>query len=108
MATGLGFDGNGNGATTDSGLAGELGTQTAPGNSGDVPSFDTYVGVTDGTLGGAGWRGDALHLVILATDVCAISPFDFAEGIPADVAGTSRCRSSPAPRPSPAPTGAAS
>ncbi|MBU0718610.1 MAG: hypothetical protein KJ749_10210, partial [Planctomycetes bacterium] len=88
VATGLGFDGDGNGANTDSGMAGAIGTQTAPGTSGDVPSFDTYVGVTDGTLGGVGFRGGALHLVILATDICPISPFDYAEGIPATIAGT--------------------
>ena len=88
LATGLGLDGNGNGSKNDSGLAGETGTQIDPGDSGDVPAFDTYVGTTDGTLGGAGWRSDALHLVVLATDICPISPFDEAEGIPATINGT--------------------
>src|SRR5262245_28737655 len=40
-ATGAGFDGNGDGDRTDSGPATLVGTQTNPGNSGDVPPFGT-------------------------------------------------------------------
>ncbi|MCC6508858.1 MAG: putative Ig domain-containing protein, partial [Pirellulaceae bacterium] len=39
VATGLGFDGNNDGNALESGLAGMLRTQTAPGDSGDVPPF---------------------------------------------------------------------
>jgi len=87
-ATGLGFDGDGNGSTLDSGPAGDPLTQTNPGTSGDVPPWSSHVGVTSGSLGGVGFRPDALHLVLLATDVCAVSAFDFASGIPATVSGT--------------------
>jgi hypothetical protein len=87
IATGLGFDGDGNGSSNDSGPAGALTTQTSPGNSGDVPAFSTYVGVSDGSLGGAGWRPGALHLIILATDICTVAPFNGTPGIPATVTG---------------------
>ena len=85
LGTGLGFDGNGNGNTTDSGAAGALGTQTAPGTSGDVPAFSTNVLPTSGTLGGAGWRAGALHIVILATDICPISAHPVGAPIPATI-----------------------
>lgn len=88
VATGVGFDGNGNASTLDSGPAGAFATQTAPGVSGDVPDFASYVGVTDGGLGGVGWRNASLRIVILATDVCPIATFDFALGIPALINGT--------------------
>ncbi len=39
VATGLGFDGNGDGSMLESGLAGMIRTQTNPGPSGDVPPF---------------------------------------------------------------------
>ncbi len=39
VATGAGFDGNGDGSPLESGPAGMLNTQIAPGNSGDVPPF---------------------------------------------------------------------
>ncbi len=88
LATGAGFDGNGDGDTTDSGDAGALATQTAPGTSGDVPAFSPLAGgvVSSGTLGGAGWRSGALHIVILATDTCSVSPFPVG-GIPATITG---------------------
>src|SRR5207247_397238 len=43
LATGNGFDGNGNANSTDSGAAGALSTQTNPGASGDVPAFSSNV-----------------------------------------------------------------
>ena len=88
VATGAGFDGNGDGDTTDSGDAGAPATQTTPGTSGDVLAFSPLAGgvVSSGTLGGAGWRSGALHLVILATDVCSVSPFPVG-GIPATITG---------------------
>ena len=86
VATGVGFDGNGDGTTSNSGPAGAVSTQTDPGISGDVPAFDSYVGVADGTLGGAGWREGSLHLVLLATDVCPVVAFEEAPGgIPSTV-----------------------
>ena len=74
VASGVGFDGNGDGDTEDSGDAGETSTQTSPGTSGDVPSFDTNVLPASGTQGGVGWREDAQKIVIVATDVCPVSP----------------------------------
>jgi len=87
IATGVGFDGNGDGDTVDSGPAGALATQTAPGASGDVPAFSSYVGTGTGGLGGVGWRPGSLRLVLLATDICPVSTFTSPE-IPADIVGT--------------------
>ena len=88
MATGAGFDGDGNGSTLDSGPAGDATTQTSPGDSGDVPAFSSNVASASGTLGGAGWRSGALHLTILATDVSSVSPFPAGSPIPATITGT--------------------
>ncbi|MCA9268958.1 MAG: carboxypeptidase regulatory-like domain-containing protein, partial [Planctomycetales bacterium] len=75
MVTGAGFDGNNNGSVLDSGVAGQASTQVNPGNSGDVPSFASFVadlaaGVlpSSGTIGGAGFRSGALPIIITATD----------------------------------------
>jgi hypothetical protein len=87
LATGLGFDGDGNGSSLDSGPAGARGTQVNPGSSGDVPPFSSYVGSSDGNLGGAGWRPGALHIVLLATDICPIAAFP-GPSIPSTVTGT--------------------
>jgi hypothetical protein len=87
LATGNGFDGDGDGSTTGSGVAGSLSSQTSPGNTGDVPAFSTNILPTSGTLGGAGWRTDAQKIVIIATDVCSVTSFDPASGIPAEVTG---------------------
>lgn len=86
-ATGSGFDGNLNGSTLDSGPAGSLAAQTDGNNSGDVPPFSSHVGVTDGSLGGVGWRPDAMHICILATDVVPVAAFLRADGIPASIGG---------------------
>ena len=88
VATGAGFDGDGNGSTLDSGPAGDATTQTSPGDSGDVPAFSSNVAPASGTLGGAGWRSGALHLTILATDVSSVSPFPAGSPIPATITGT--------------------
>ncbi|MEW5979973.1 MAG: hypothetical protein AB1898_29605 [Acidobacteriota bacterium] len=88
VATGLGFDGDGNGSVLDSGPAGALATQTTPGNSGDVPSFSSNVLPTSGALGGVGFRSGALHLVILATDVCSVASFPAGFPIPATITGS--------------------
>jgi Ca2+-binding RTX toxin-like protein len=79
VATGLGFDGNGDGDTLDSGLAGLISTQTMPTAGGDVPAFASFL--PDGTAapagpvlapsgnnGGVGFRDDSRRLVLLATD----------------------------------------
>ena len=87
VATGLGFDGDGNGSRLDSGVAGLETTQTNPGTSGDVPPFSSNVAPTSGTLGGVGWRSDALHLVILATDICPVSAFPAGAAIPTTILG---------------------
>lgn len=75
LVTGLGFDGNNNGTTSDSGAAGLAATQTAPGASGDVPSFSSFTAdpanhvlPADGNVGGGGFRNGALPIVLLATD----------------------------------------
>ena len=93
VATGVGFDGDGDGLTTGVGglqVAGAPATQTAPDDSGDVPAFATLDPgvISSGTVGGAGFRSDALRLVILATDICSISAFDPAGPIPATIIGT--------------------
>lgn len=75
VATGKGFDGDGNGSTLDSGVAGAVGTQTSPGSSGDVPAFASNTAPASGSLGGVGFRSGALHIVIIATDVCPVAPF---------------------------------
>jgi hypothetical protein len=87
LATGNGFDGDGDGSTTGSGDAGSISSQTSPGISGDVPAFSTNILPTSGALGGAGWRTDAQKIVIIATDVCSVTSFDPASGIPAEVTG---------------------
>ncbi len=86
IATGQGLDGDGNGSKLDSGNAGETGTQTSPGDSGDVPPFSSNTLPTSGSLGGVGWRATAFKIVILATDVCSVVSFasdppDTIEGI---------------------------
>ncbi len=88
VATGAGFDGNGNGSMLDSGPAGATSTQTNPGGSGDVPPFSSNVAAASGSLGGAGFRNGALRLVILATDICSVAPYNSALGIPATISAT--------------------
>ena len=75
LATGAGFDGNGNGSMLDSGAAGNASTVLSPGTSGDIPPFSSNVGLTSGSLGGMGWRPDAEHIVILATDTAPVASF---------------------------------
>ena len=82
LATGAGFDGNGNGSSLDSGSAGALATQETPGTSGDVPPFSSNVATTSGTLGGIGWRPGALHIVIIATDTSPAAAFPAGAAIP--------------------------
>jgi hypothetical protein len=92
VATGSGFDGDGDGATTGiSGAqpAGNLSTQTSPDTSGDVPAFSTLVpGVPhSGGIGGVGFRPSSLRLVILATDTCPVAPFA-PPAVPSTITGT--------------------
>lgn len=88
VATGAGFDGDGNGSNLNSGNAGTPATQTSPGDSGDVPPFSSNTATTSGTLGGVGWRDGALHLVILATDISSVAAFPAGAPIPATIVGT--------------------
>lgn len=80
VATGLGYDKNGDGDMTADGsrLAGAITTQTTiDGYVGDVPPFsslDPSV-ISSGSVGGAGWRADAQKIVILATDICSSGNF---------------------------------
>jgi len=87
IATGSGFDGDGNGSSLNSGAAGVAQTQTAPGNSGDVPPFSSNVAPTSGSLGGVGFRQGALHLVISAGDICPVAPFAAGQPVPPTLAG---------------------
>ena len=92
VATGRGFDGDGNGTTTGEGggqPAGVLATQQAPDGSGDVPAFSSLAStvVRSGSVGGVGFRPDALHLVILATDQCSVAAFDPGAPIPDQLSG---------------------
>ena len=75
VVTGRGFDGNNNGSVLDSGPAGLANTQLNPGDSGDVPSFASFVAdpanavmAAAGNIGGAGFRNGALPIILLATD----------------------------------------
>lgn len=75
VVTGAGFDGNDNGSLLDSGAAGLVATQLAPGASGDVPPFASFAVDPSGTvlpaagnLGGAGFRAGALPILLTATD----------------------------------------
>jgi fibro-slime domain-containing protein/RHS repeat-associated protein len=86
-ASGAGFDGNGDGDTTDNGTAADFDVQgwigssngLPDGSSGDVPAFATYQPDTsdmtnnpmlpaEGTIGGMGFRTGALPIIISATD----------------------------------------
>ena len=76
VALGLGFDGNDDGDTSDSGLAGLASTQISPGFSGDVPAFSSFtkdlpnnVLLPSGSLGGVGFRNGALPIILVATDI---------------------------------------
>ena len=86
IATGVGFDADGDGSTLTDGNAGEDTPQTGTGAR-DVPEFSSYVGQSSGALGGVGWREDAQKIVLLATDVCNISAFDSADGIADEITG---------------------
>lgn len=86
-ATGLGFDGNGNGSLVDGGVAGSVSSMVSPGSSGDVPDFASNILPTVGTLGGVGFRPGALHLIIQAGDICSIAPFAADEEIPLTLTG---------------------
>jgi hypothetical protein len=75
LVTGLGFDGNNNGTTLESGPSGPATTQLNPGDSGDVPAFSSFqpdpttsVLAPSGTIGGAGFRPGALPVILTATD----------------------------------------
>ncbi|MEL6905445.1 MAG: hypothetical protein AAFP22_08575, partial [Planctomycetota bacterium] len=88
LATGAGFDGDGDGSFLGSGPSGALLTQVEPGTSGDVPPFSSYVGTGSGTEGGAGWRRDSLRIVILATDIAPVAPFESGVPVPPTIVGT--------------------
>ena len=87
VATGSGFDGNGNSSRLNSGAAGAPLTQVFPGFSGDVPPFSSNVAPASGTLGGVGFRPGALRLVIQAGDICSVAPFKFGQPIPTTLTG---------------------
>ena len=79
VASGVGFDGDGDGQLLGLGFgveqpAGDIFTQLSPDFSGDIPPFSSLVPsvLSSGTIGGAGFREDALKLVILATDTCPV------------------------------------
>ena len=80
IATGVGLDYNGNGTTLDNGAAGLISTQSAGGGtSGDVPLYSSFQPDPTGPVlsptvpvatstDGVGFRSNAQHLVILASD----------------------------------------
>lgn len=91
VAVGDGFDGNDDGSTNGmdgTQVAGALSSQIAADASGDVPAFASLNAAVphSGTIGGAGFRKDALKLVILATDICSVAAFA-GTSLPADVDG---------------------
>lgn len=95
LASGAGFDGNGDGDNTDSGAAGEIATMTLdPGQrtpeqraSGDVPapvfeeiasgSGEPLYQVGDvqssGNVGGAGWRPDSIRFIVVFSDITTVT-----------------------------------
>jgi YVTN family beta-propeller protein len=87
-ASGAGFDGDGDGLTTGIGGLQPAGLAVSPDASGDVPAFATLAPgvVASGRGGGAGFRSNALKLIIVATDKCSIEAFS--GSIPASIAGT--------------------
>jgi len=87
IATGAGFDGNGNGSTLDSGPAGGLLTINSPGASGDIPAFSSNVAPASGTRGGVGFRDGALPIVVLFSDWCPIAPYAAGSSIPNSLTG---------------------
>lgn len=87
VATGAGFVGDGDGSTTGQGgaqPAGLLATEITPDVSGDVPAFSSLVPGTihSGSIGSAGFRPNAIHLVVVAADECPVAAFDPALPIP--------------------------
>jgi hypothetical protein len=87
IATGAGFDGNGNGSTLDSGPSGGLLTINSPGASGDIPAFSSNVSPASGTRGGVGFRDGALPIVVLFSDWCPIAPYAAGSSIPNSLSG---------------------
>lgn len=82
VASGTGFDADGDGTTTGIGglqIAGAIATQTMADASGDVPAWSTLDPsvVRSGTVGGVGFRSGTLRIVILATDICPVAAFTF-------------------------------
>ncbi|MGB0766316.1 MAG: Ig-like domain-containing protein [Phycisphaeraceae bacterium] len=76
VATGAGFDHDDDGDTDGSGPAGLVSTQISPGSDGDVPAFSSFTSdpannvlAPAGTLGGVGFRDDALPIILVATDI---------------------------------------
>jgi len=79
VATGAGFDGNGDGDTTDNGPAGPTTTQVNTGTTGDVPAYSTFVPDPAGPVlapthpvsmanDGVSFRPGSQKFVLLATD----------------------------------------
>ncbi|MEP7009964.1 MAG: prenyltransferase/squalene oxidase repeat-containing protein [Acidobacteriota bacterium] len=87
IATGAGFDGDGNGSTLGSGPAGALLTISSPGSSGDIPAFSSNVAPSSGTRGGVGFRDGALSIVVLFSDWCPLAAYDPALPIPDSLTG---------------------
>ncbi len=103
-AVGDGFDGNGDGDTGDSGAPCSATSQTAPGDSGDVPAVtwtaagndadgrpqftaaDNAECVASGNLGGVGWRNEAARFVIMSGDIATVAPFSGT--VPANIQST--------------------
>lgn len=93
VATGAGFDGDGDGSfngSDETQVAGSVSAQTAADGSGDVPSFSSLAAnvLHSGNIGGAGFRPNALKLVILATDLCPVTAFPNGLPIPQSISGT--------------------
>lgn len=91
ILSGSGFDGNADGSVNGSDytqVAGANSTQTNADQSGDIPGFSSLTGLpSSGNIGGAGFRSDALKLIILATEICSVIPFSAGTSIPDTVVG---------------------
>lgn len=80
IANGTGFDANGDGLLNGldgTQTAGANVTQVSPDQSGDVPAFSSLLGSlpVSGSVGGVGFRPDALKLVLVATEICSAIAF---------------------------------
>lgn len=92
LMSGVGFDSDLDGTSLGKDgtqVAGNLLTQVAPDESGDIPPFSSLEAsvLRAGNLGGIGFRPNSKKIIILVTNWCSIAPFSPLTGIPATLTG---------------------